>query len=119
LRLDLLAGYAEEFGSLSDPGTHYVFTLAIVIVGGIVVTEPLGAIAHFSHRPHWGRRLAKSPFRRQPSKKGLGAETQYAKFWHANFRKQHFARIWRILCSFSLFGRFLAFLRFSMLFGMQ
>src|ERR1700731_1389802 len=53
-----------------DPGTHDVFTLAIVIVGGIVVTEPLGAIAHFRHRPHWGRRLAKSPFRRQPGKKG-------------------------------------------------
>src|ERR1700686_2780327 len=61
LRLDLLAGYAEEFGSFSGPGTQDVFTLAIVIVGGIVVTQPLGAIAHFSHRPHWGRRLAKSP----------------------------------------------------------
>src|ERR1700738_208088 len=69
LRLDLLAGYAEEFGSFSGPGTHDVFTLAIVIVGGIVVTQPLGAIAHFSHRPHWGRRLAKSPFRRQAREK--------------------------------------------------
>src|SRR6267154_1306509 len=69
LRLDLVAGYAEEFGSFTGPGTHDVFTLAIVIVGGIVVTEPLGAIAHFSHRPHWGRRLAKRPVRRQPRKK--------------------------------------------------
>src|SRR5712675_3002913 len=65
LRLDFLAGYAEEFGSFSGPGTHDVFTLAIVIVGGIVVTQPLGAIAHFSHRPHWDRRLVKSPLRRQ------------------------------------------------------
>src|ERR1700680_1737906 len=69
LRLDLLAGYAEEFSSFSGPGTHDVFTLAIVIVGGIVVTQPLGAITHFSHRPHWGRRLAKSPFKRQLRKK--------------------------------------------------
>src|SRR5467141_1102810 len=69
LRLDLLAGYAEDFGSFSGPGTHDVFTLAIVIVGGIVVTQPLGAIAHFSHRPHWDRRLAKSPLRRQAGKK--------------------------------------------------
>src|SRR3984893_8733880 len=71
LRLDLLAGYAEEFGSFSGPGTHDVFTLAIVIVGRIVVTEPLGAVAHFRHRPHWARRPAKSPFRRQPRKKGF------------------------------------------------
>src|ERR1700730_15497777 len=69
LRLHFLAGYAEEFGSFSGPGTHDVFTLAIVVVGGIVVTQPLGAIAHFSHRPHWGRRLAKSPVRRQPREK--------------------------------------------------
>src|SRR5258708_34400287 len=71
LWLDFLAGYAEDFGSLSGPGTNDVFTLAIVIVGGIVVTQPLGAIAHFRHRPHWGRRLAKSPLRRQPRKKGV------------------------------------------------
>src|ERR1700759_4173197 len=96
LRLDLLAGYAEEFSSFTGPGTHDMFTLAIAIVGGIMVTQPLGAIAHFSHRPHWGRRLAKSPFRRQPWKKGLGAEMQYAKFWKIGCCKDSRARIWRI-----------------------
>src|SRR6267378_1086016 len=69
LRLDLLAGYAEEFGSFTGPRTDDVFTLAIVIVGGIMVTQPLGAIAHFRHRPHWGRRLAKNPLRRQAREK--------------------------------------------------
>src|ERR1700737_233717 len=100
LRLDLLAGYAEEFGSFSGPGTHDVFTLAIVIVGGIVVTQPLGAIAHFSHRPHWGRRLAKNPLRGQARQNRFGAEfgaeTQYAKFWRASFCSNLPARIWRI-----------------------
>src|ERR1700680_1426655 len=96
LRLDLLAGYAEEFGSFTGPGTHDVFTLAIVIVGGIVVTKPLGAIAHFSHRPHWGRRLAKSPLRRQAREKRFGAETKYAKFWPIGCCKDPCARIWRI-----------------------
>ena len=65
--LDLLAGYAKEFGSFSGPGTHDVFTLAIVIVSCIMITQPLGSIAHFSHRPHWERRLAKSPSGRQPA----------------------------------------------------
>jgi hypothetical protein len=60
LRLDLLAGYAEDFGSFSGPGTDDVFTLAIVIVGGIVVAQPLGAIAHFSHRPHAGGECQKT-----------------------------------------------------------
>src|ERR1700738_5120161 len=81
LRLALLGGYGAEIGSFSGPGTHDVFTLAIVIVGGIVVTQPLGAIAHFSHRPHWGRRLAKNPLRGQARQNRFGAETQYAKFW--------------------------------------
>src|ERR1700737_2185579 len=96
LRLDLLAGYAEEFGSFSGPGTHDVFTLAIVIVGGIVVTQPLGAIAHFSHRPHWGRRLAKNPLRGQARQNRFGAERQYAKFWPVGCCKNSRARIWRI-----------------------
>src|ERR1700738_2923636 len=69
LRLALLGGYGAEIGSFSGPRTHDVFTLAIVIVGSIVVTQPLGAIAHFSHRPHWGRRLAKSPLKRQAREK--------------------------------------------------
>jgi hypothetical protein len=60
LRLDLLAGYAEDFGSLSGPGTDDVFILAIVVVGGIVVTQPLGAIAHFRHRPHAGGECQKT-----------------------------------------------------------
>src|ERR1700730_19239832 len=88
LRLDLLAGYAEEFGSFSGPGTHDVFTLAIVIVGGIVVAQPLGAIAHFSHGPHWGRRLAKNPLRGQAGQNRFGAETKYAKFWRASSCQQ-------------------------------
>jgi hypothetical protein len=58
----LLAGYAEDFGSLSGPGTDDVFTLAIVVVGGIVVTQPLGAIAHFRHRPHAGGECQKTIF---------------------------------------------------------
>src|SRR3984893_4320461 len=111
LRLDLLAGYAEEFGSFSGPGTHDVFTLAIVIVGGIVVTQPLGAIAHFSHRPHWGRRLAKSPLR---GKARFGAETQYAKFWRASVCSNLSARIWRIasllIFPFRAISRLLQFL---------
>src|ERR1700730_12901971 len=71
LRLDLLAGYAEEFGSFSGPGTHDVFTLAIVIVGGIVVTQPLGAIAHFSH--NYGSSAALFPrFRARPPRPNTG-----------------------------------------------
>src|ERR1700730_18076119 len=114
LRLDLLGGYAEEFGSFSGPGTHDVFNLAIVIVGGIVVTQPLGAIAHFSHRPHWGRRLAKNPLRGQARQNRFGAETQYAKFWRASFFQQPIGQnlAYCVSAQFFLLGRFLAFLQF-------
>jgi hypothetical protein len=92
-----------------------VFALAIVVVGGIVVTQPLGAIAHFSHRPHAGGECQKtivSVKYQKDQKESLEQRRNTPNSGGSGSTKTRGPEFGVLrLCSFFLLGRFLAFSR--------
>src|SRR5271165_3722015 len=96
LPLNFSAFDPRDFGAFADPCSDHFFVLAVIVVGGIMIGQPLRAIPHFPHGPHGGGECQKTMFSVKSKKGSFGAETQYVQRQKRGERARTLSSVGRI-----------------------